>query len=393
MLQLQHAWSLYNLQQIVKKGLVTHDEIIGISNSVYKPSLKAISYSLTNDETEITIFSHAGIGLEEIKKLAEQLNVRYTDKTAKDLANTIDDINRVFQQNHVQTNKVHELYTQEDMVKGYGGYADLRHAPFVFIMWNRSYDFLTRPSEKNNYKINFAHGHDNSDATKDNIYNLDGNLGKMVNLNEGEYTVLYSPNNTIALASETIPSSKPVSEHKEELPDQDESPYRTRPIIDELTHGPEDKTIIELSDLEKSFQAYLEQIRLKGEKFKKRGDVDRYNEAHNAADTLYKTVNGEFYTFTQKKDKTQDDVAAFKKTCEDAINKSRDVLEKHRGWKQILGHLALAVLGLGVFYAAGVAAYHVSGSKFTLFKTDSHKKLDDLEAGLEELTKPKDLSQ
>lgn len=383
MLQWEHAVSLNNLHILIEKGLVSRDEIVDINNSVYKPSLKAIGYTLSQDKSEITIYSHAGIGLNTIQNLAKKFEVIYNDETAADLANTIDAINTVFAK-HVFAGTVHTLYTREDMWAGYGADTDLSNAPLVFLMWNRFYDKIERPVDKETYKINYAHGHDSDDRTRDNIFNLDGRLGKTVHMNQGTYTVLHNQPNTIALA----PTSLEAGAKKETstLTTEPDTSIETLPEVP-LTHSGIAPTIIELSDLEKIFDAQLETIKKKRDEFQSRVNEPRYKAAYEAADNLYTTIKNEFDNFTKEQNKTPEQIQAFKNNCQNAITKSRAELEEHRGWKQVLGHLALVVLGLGVLYALGVAAYKVSGAQFTLFKTDSHKQVDDLEKSLDQITK------
>lgn len=144
----------------------------------YKPALRALSYSLNEDLSEITIYSHAGIGLETIEKLAKNLGVPYLDNSAKELASTIDNINRVFQ-GYASTNTLNKLYSRETMTAAYKCSREyVIDSPIEFIMMNRNYDVLNRPATHSGYRINFVHGHEISDLTKENIYNLDDDLGK-----------------------------------------------------------------------------------------------------------------------------------------------------------------------------------------------------------------------
>ncbi|MCL9683732.1 Dot/Icm T4SS effector Wip [Legionella maioricensis] len=198
----EHSESIRKLQRLVESGIVTRDEILDIAEKAYKPTLRAISYSLSEDNKEITIYSHAGIGLDSIKDLAQKLEVEYKDTTAVCLAQTINKINEQFQK-HVQNDTVHTLYTSENMWAGYLG-ENLSDAPFEFIMWNRRYYSLDRPKDHYDYKINFVHGHDSEDLTKDNIYNLDNSLGKGDYGNQGSYTVLYSRKSAVTPSLKSI---------------------------------------------------------------------------------------------------------------------------------------------------------------------------------------------
>jgi hypothetical protein len=72
------------------------------------------------------------------------------------------------------------------------------------------------------------------------------------------------------------------------------------------------------------------------------------------------------------------DFERFKQQCTNAIENSRTILETHRGWKQILGNITLAILGLGVFYAGAILYNKHTTGKYLFFKTDSGEKLDSL---------------
>jgi hypothetical protein len=79
--------------------------------------------------------------------------------------------------------------------------------------------------------------------------------------------------------------------------------------------------------------------------------------------------------YNEKKLSSEEFVAA----CMSQINKVRPELEKHRGWKQILGNIALAVIGLGIGYLiAGAINKKVTGN-FLFFRTASALALDEVE--------------
>lgn len=202
MLLREHANSLENLQILVERGLVTREEVIALANKVYKPALKAISYSVNPKNNKIVIYSHAGIDPDTIKAIATKLGVEYNEN---ELPQTLDKINEKFQE-HVQANTVHTLYTRAKMLAGYGGYVDLRDSPFEMLMWNRRYDILNRPAKIGKYKVIWVHGHDSRDPTQKHIINLDNQLGKPTDFNvgnKGNYTVLYSQGKTAFIEHQT----------------------------------------------------------------------------------------------------------------------------------------------------------------------------------------------
>ena len=184
----EHAVSMFNLQNLLDRGFVSKDEMLLLVNA-YKSSLRAISYSINEDKTELFIYSHAGIGLNTIKSLAGKMRVAFNDKSASELTETIDQINSKFQL-YAQANLIHALYSPYVL-----GKRDIseQNSPLEFIMWNRSYYMLqdSRPQQLNGCQLKFVHGHDLSEQTHENVYNLDNELGKY-DKHQGLYTVIYT---------------------------------------------------------------------------------------------------------------------------------------------------------------------------------------------------------
>ncbi|OGT58345.1 MAG: hypothetical protein A3F43_02110 [Gammaproteobacteria bacterium RIFCSPHIGHO2_12_FULL_42_10] len=155
----EHSRSMRRLQQIIDDGLTTREAVLKIVNESYKPCLKALSYTLKEDEKEITIDSHAPIGLETIAALAAKLGVAFNDDSARGLAETIDRINGAFKQ-YVDHNKSATLYSRENVVKGYhSDIIDVKKDPFAFLTWNRDLEIIRRPAIHKGFKINWVHGH------------------------------------------------------------------------------------------------------------------------------------------------------------------------------------------------------------------------------------------
>lgn len=184
--------SMINLQILIAKKLITRDDIINIINKSYKPLLKAISYTINNDLTSITLFSHAPIDIRAIRALAKRLAVDYEDFSAVALAKSIDNINACYQ-NYVDSNSVHTLVNKMVLEDGYNlkGFSSLYH-PFEYIIWNRDLEHLDLPLTYKGYSVVFVHGHDNAELEKFNLITLDNYLGKSAELSSGKYTALYS---------------------------------------------------------------------------------------------------------------------------------------------------------------------------------------------------------
>ncbi|WP_156812386.1 hypothetical protein [Legionella tunisiensis] len=84
--------SLANMSVLIKKGLVQEDDVRHIVDFCYKSIVKAIGYTLS-EEGQITLFSHAPIGLETVEALANKFKIPYKDATPKELFSIIDAIN------------------------------------------------------------------------------------------------------------------------------------------------------------------------------------------------------------------------------------------------------------------------------------------------------------
>ena len=187
----EHTKSMANLQFLVDNKLISRKEVLEMANKAYKPFLKPITYTL--EANEITIHTHAGIGIENIRAMAKRMGVTYSDGSAKNLAKTIDSINKKFAAHIKQNNVTKRLYNREALQRGYNGEAiDLLKNPFEHAIWNRTYTNISRPHKYKGYKINWAHGHDLYVPMEDHIFNLDNLLGKLSIFNKGIYNVMYN---------------------------------------------------------------------------------------------------------------------------------------------------------------------------------------------------------
>lgn len=257
MLFLGFAHSMQRLQNLIDKGLVLKKEILEIVDKAYKPTLKVISYSLDDSKKEITIYSHAAIGVKTIKSLAEKLSINYGDTSAEKLAQTIDKINESFQEK-TKTNMINTLYARKNMEEGFTNpNADLNDAPIEFTMWNRRYDVIDRPVNHKGYELYFVHGHDSSDpiAEEQHICNLDNQLGKG-NKSKGIYTVLCSDFGVDMQKSETTilshqkKNSAQGRMYKKILSEANLA--HAKKLFDECGNGEEVKTLLT------SIKSYLE---------------------------------------------------------------------------------------------------------------------------------------
>lgn len=100
-----------------------------------------------------------------------------------------------------------------------------------------------------------------------------------------------------------------------------------------------------------------------------------YLKAAEKAEELHKQLyKGSVQYFNDRIDNEK-----FSILCHKAIKAARPELETHRGWKQVFGNLALAIVGVGIGYvAAGLINLAFTGH-FLFFNTDSANKLNEME--------------
>lgn len=284
--------SMNNMQKLIKESVINKKEVDALIKNSYLPDLKLIAYSLADNH--ITIFSHAGIGLEVIKALAAKFaekGVVYQDSSAKELAQTIEDINAVFAQS-VREGKTHRLLVEH--INKSPSYDSHQDDPVNFVIWNRGYDDLSREPQHKGYHLYFVHGHDSKESTHDNIFNLDNKNFKSLMKHEGSYKILGG-------------QGGPVDEFK--------------------------------IDKNNPLSAQLVQLKAKADNLY----THEHHKAYDSAMELFDTINQAYNEYQKNKDLQQ-----FKSTCSDALDKARPELEKHRGWSEFLVNLAIAIPTLGV---------------------------------------------
>lgn len=106
--------------------------------------------------------------------------------------------------------------------------------------------------------------------------------------------------------------------------------------------------------------------------------------AAQAAFGLHRNLDTAFVGYVNQ----QVSPAEFKKSCNDSIVAARPILEQHRGWKEILYNIALAIAGLVVGYvAAGFYNLITTRGQHFFFKcrTDSAKQIDTMENIVEQV--------
>lgn len=181
--------SMLQMQRLIDNKVISMEDVLNTFDSHYKPNLRAISYSLSPDKQQITLFSHAPVDYRIIKALVNKLNtvslkldpayqITFADESPELLAKTIDRINEVFAY-YVNTNSTHILYDDDKIAEsgGLNAQIDFNKHPFEFLIWNRNFKLKHANRHPNGYKIAYAYGHTDGIQTE-HVFPLDNTIGK-----------------------------------------------------------------------------------------------------------------------------------------------------------------------------------------------------------------------
>ena len=173
--------SLVGMKVLIDRKLVEESEIRNIVENAYIPSTKAIGYTLS-ETGELTLFTHAPIGLETAQSLAKKFGVEYKEATVEELIETIDLINQKVRDDF-KNKQLSSKLSKEGRAPD--GTPTSPEQPLQRLVWNRKVgkELRTQP-HSNAYNVKFVHGHVGSAAINYGIEkpesheNLDNELGK-----------------------------------------------------------------------------------------------------------------------------------------------------------------------------------------------------------------------
>lgn len=207
----KQARSTYDLDELIQKRLLDKNSIDKLVEDHYLPNLLVLSYSIDDrsNPPNITIYTHAPVGLKTISALASKFGLA-TDNIYDDvysIARTIDAINSKFRditkQKGLTKTLLDEGYEQPN--KPDAQYTSL-NSPLVRIAWRRlvvdagldkdkkldketEMDVRVMSTGKG-YTISYVHGHDGMGQVPKNeaefVKNLDNLIGKDVSYAGGE---------------------------------------------------------------------------------------------------------------------------------------------------------------------------------------------------------------
>ncbi|HAT8178827.1 TPA: type IV secretion protein Dot [Legionella pneumophila] len=180
--------SFWGLQLLLEQSAIPQEELRSLVERTYKPTLKIIDYSLSEDG--ITLYSHAPMRFDSIRMAASQLGVSYDDSTKEALAETIDQLNAQLQI-YMKNNMLHLLFENNEINDLTNMTDEERTAsPLIYLIWNRWNESKevenARPGTYNGYSVAYVHGHDPFQSQLAYVYNLDTPCGKDSRKNEEE---------------------------------------------------------------------------------------------------------------------------------------------------------------------------------------------------------------
>lgn len=122
----------------------------------------------------------------------------------------------------------------------------------------------------------------------------------------------------------------------------------------------------------------LETVLEKAQDLYDRGYMDEADKAQQLVNNIVNAFNEHLMDSTEA-----NNVQLFKQVCNDYVVDAQNTLAIHRGINHILANVALAIAGIGIFYAAACVMNKVkTGNWFFFQETDSVKKIEPLAASI-----------
>lgn len=325
--------SLTHMKKLITGELIKEEEVRDLVKDFYLPCVKGISYSLSA-EGELTLFSHAPIGLETVEGLANKFKIPYNASSTQMLVKTIDQINAAIKEklNTKQlTGCIEEGFNERS--------APVPHnkAPLYRLIWNRIVGEELITTMNNGNQVSFVHGHTGPGYSfGDNHTNLDSNSGKSAEDTLGQCPIGYSSDLTpkqIALLTQEDWDS---IEAKQKLLQQKKNNERNEEYKNKII---------------RNLEPYLEKLKEKQLEFEQKKLNEwtlfktDYQKATATTKKLVESLDTAFEHFKQAP-LTRDSLVSFIDQCNVAIEEAREVINTHRGFHKYVPYWGSVVLGI-----------------------------------------------
>lgn len=184
--------SFKGLKQTIELKWFELDVFKKLVETCYLPHIKLLDYSLSPTSNELTIYSHAAIGINDLIRLGDNMNIVFTSYSRFELAKFIELINIKFQKDILSTLCLNliEISDAKDEKTALKLLDPLFKNTIWKICWNRNYSekSLYRPIYIHDYNVCYIHGHDHQKnyGKSKHYISLDGFLGKSSEDHQGE---------------------------------------------------------------------------------------------------------------------------------------------------------------------------------------------------------------
>jgi len=182
MIDSQSMRSYVYLRKLIDAQWLNYEYLERFMEEIYYPHLELLDYGLSIDGDDLNIYTHAGMNLLELKKLADDYGVTWQDSTVFDLAATLDQMKSVFKATKLQEiililREIYQINDADERLQV--TQKKLVNKPFWSIIWNRSYSDIGPYQRQGNFFVHNIHGHDESCPSSNKYYvSLDSPLGK-----------------------------------------------------------------------------------------------------------------------------------------------------------------------------------------------------------------------
>jgi hypothetical protein len=200
--------SFLNFKKLYEWDFINLGQISLDLDEVYLPFLTLVDMSFETSTETINIYSHAAIGINDLRVLAKDFNTTWSDATLQQISQSIYAIKHKFQNEKLTylLNLFQQSAStiQEKIALGlkpelHPELISMQSSRFWKFCWNRDYapDVIFRPQDYGNYQVRYFYGHDSSFEKEElpHCICLDGNLGKFgQSLKTNEWMMMtYSP--------------------------------------------------------------------------------------------------------------------------------------------------------------------------------------------------------
>lgn len=160
-LALPYIKSIEGLRYLISRAIINKAEVAKLIAAHYIPLIKAIGYTLSPRIEELTLYTHAPVGLEIVQPLAKWLGTPFSDKNLGLFLNSIDFINDKMKRLMYRASKLVETLNYERQFIRDEGAPISPDAPLSRLVGNRQCgsELMAPPDSDDQIRTRFVYGH------------------------------------------------------------------------------------------------------------------------------------------------------------------------------------------------------------------------------------------